>query len=600
MKIRALISLFVAFSLAPVSAVEQSSPLGLLPQLDSTAASTCSVRTRARLFSPLGALPADTDSFVVFSRLGEIASRIQWESGVLPAVDLLTELEGLAVGVSADTVADLRRLLPLFQILSTSVGEAAEAWKSKSADDVARAIVAEQRAQFDTDAETLVQASRDFHLAPIYFVLTAKEAGQQLLRQLSLLPMMLPIASDAPIEMTAKGDWRGFSVHGNRLDLSMLGLSPDQEKEMKQNLEQARLYVVSKKVGKRLVLVICSNLDEVSIPAKYTQSLLAAPVMNHFDSAAQQNPWAVGYSSASVVKMREDLDVFDYFNTVDFMARVFSRLGAGNEAYSAAAEALKSLRQVSQQFLPKHHGPERFVVWGEDEYYLQMVGAAGDMSFAPGSIRYADNATADKTAVYVESTALQAGAALDIPAVLNDIEKIQTGVRASLKPDCVAECASLAQRLGQYRPYIEAVAATGRELNDGVQGSAAFLFSVAEGGDSASASLSLCAGVADPQSMADRLQGLIPLPSDGSIAKPTVCVREGECVMNCGGNAPAPSINAVPVSGAALFAVNLPLLNKVVQQQGLQEVSSWIKRIEGALSTQESEFHLLLRLTPNK
>ena len=599
MKIRALFSLFVAFSVSSICGGEQTNPLGLYQQQTAATSSNCSVRGRAKHFSPLGALPADTDSFVVFSRLGELSTLLQRRTGILPAVELLAELDGLAIGMSERTVSDLKRLQPLLQVASSGVSVAAEEWKIKAEDDVARAIVAEQRAQFDSDAEILVQAARDFHLAPIYFVLTAKEDGQQFLQQLSLLPMMLPIASDAPVEITARGDWRGFCVHGNRLDLTMLGLSPEQESELKKSLEHARLYVAARKVGKRLVLVICSNLEEVAIPAKYTQSLLASPVMKYFDSSVQQNPWAVGYSSAAVVKMREELDVFDYLNTIDFMERVFRRLGAGSETYSTAAEALKTLRSLSMQLMPEHHGPERFVVWGEDEVFLHMTGAAGNIRFAPGSIRYADRAVLDKTAVYVESTALEGLPEVDVPAVLDDIEKVQSAFRSSLKSDYAADGVAMAQRLERYRPYIEAFAAMGDVLNCSVQGSSAFLFSVEEGNSPSAGTLSLCAGVADPQITSGRLKTLLPALSGCGFA-PSVGTREGECVLSCGGNPPVPAEDGVPVSGAAFYAVNLSLLNKVVQLEGLQAASSLINRIDGAMYTQESEFHFLLRLTPQK
>ncbi len=593
MKIRALFSLAAALSVCPIYAGDVSSPLELLQQLAVSPDDEASVRTRARQFPALGALPADTDSFFALSRVGELIAMVhQLGSASGPVLEMAAKLDSLAVGLSAAGVEDLKRLEPLFRVISAAqLQYRVESWAEDAHDSAARAIVAVQREHLAADGDSLVQATQDFHVAPVYFVLSAKEGGQGLLQQLSVLPMMAPMASDTPLEITVRGDWRGFCIHGNRLDLSSAGLTPEQESAVVQNLQNARLYVVARMVGKRLVFAICSNLDEVKLPFRYADSLLASPVMQNFDSCMQRKPWAIGYSSPAVVALSEKMNMIDINHVAGFMWAVFSRLGAEEPATS-----IKSLQSLCSRMLPQSHGAERMMVWGEDELYLHFACAAGPQRLAPGAIRYADSATAEDTAVYIESTPLQGGPAVDVPAVLDDVETLQKGYLATLKPELRSEKSSVLKEFQKNRGYLESLICFAQDMNSRISGSAAFLLSAGGGTPSAPASLSFRAEVAGAPEMADRLQRLCDAAPCDTREKACVEVKGTELLLRHGPESATPSCKPVPVSGAILFSVNTAALGRLMDSAELKTISSVVQGVDGATCTPGEECHTLLRV----
>ena len=170
-----LFPLAVTLSVSPLFAAEPATPLELLQKLAAPAGGECSVKQRSRQFSALGALPADTESFLAVSRIGELVERAGLDDSVMPETGLIAGLDSLAVGVSAGTTADIERLMPLIRTLSAmQLQEKAERWSEAAHADAARAIVAVQRELSDVSGEQLVQATQNLHLSPIYFVLTAQ------------------------------------------------------------------------------------------------------------------------------------------------------------------------------------------------------------------------------------------------------------------------------------------------------------------------------------------------------------------------------------------------------------------------------------------
>ncbi len=591
MKIRTLFSLSVALLVFPLYAGEPSTPMELLQLMASSPDSGVSVRKRARQFPALGGLPADTDSFFAVSRLGELVSRAhQVDAAVAPAMSMATELDSFAVGLSAGGVKDLVRLEPLFQALSAAqLQDKADSWAADANDSAARAIVAVQRERNAADSDKLVQATQDFHVAPIYFVLSAKEGGQGLLQQLSVLPLMAPMASESPLEITVRGEWRGFCIHGNRLDLSSAGLSPEQESAVLQNLQKARLYVVASMVGKRLVLVICSNLDEVKTPARYADSLLAAPVMRNFDSCMNRKPWAVGYSSPAVVALREQGNLIDINHVAGFMEAVFSRLGSEDSTCGRASAAIKSLQSLCSQMLPRQHGEERMMVWGEDDLYLHLACAAGEQRLAPGAVRYAELSTAEDTAVYVESTRVQGLPALNAATLLEDVEAVQKGYLATLKPELQDEKSASLKEFQRNRPLLEQIISVAQDLNNKMTGSCAFLLSANKG-------MSLRAEVADAPEMAARLQGFCSNLPGTQDEKGAVVVNGNEVAVAYGSETAAPAPKSVPVSGASLFSVNFEALGRLTDNAEVKDFSTMVQRVDGASCTSGGECHTLLRV----
>lgn len=338
----------------------QGNLVQLLAQDNTADAVSLSPRARANAFSALAALPADTDSFFAIAKLGELLSGEI--ASVIPGADVAAELDGFALGMSEAAAQDLQRLMPLFQVLTEAESPLGEEWCAKAAPDAARAIVAQQREARYRAGELLVQATRDYHLSPIYMVLSCKPGGESLLHQLSVLPLMVPVGADSPMVLMARGSSRGFYLRGDALDLSKAELAPEHEEQIARNLQQARLYVMAEVQGNKLVLVICSNLEEVKHPRRVSQSLLGSDKMAPFDALMQRDALALGSCSPTVVSMREQLNLCTYRITASFMGGVFRRLAGENPAMAAAADALDSLAQQLDTLVPPRTEAEQVMV----------------------------------------------------------------------------------------------------------------------------------------------------------------------------------------------------------------------------------------------
>ena len=125
---RALFSLALSFLAFPVSGQQGGEPLAKLQALNMEVPTQLSVKARERVFSALGALPSDTDSFMAVNKLGALAGMVQEQTAPVPGMELATELDSFAIGITARTVQDLQRLKPLFQVLSAAQDEVAETW----------------------------------------------------------------------------------------------------------------------------------------------------------------------------------------------------------------------------------------------------------------------------------------------------------------------------------------------------------------------------------------------------------------------------------------------------------------------------------------
>lgn len=587
MKRGAQISLILTSLAVSAFAGDELNPMQRLNELRTEAPVRSSVSMRGGKFAALGALPADTDSFLAIANIGELAAMLPGVGSPLAGGELVAELDSFAVGISARAVQDLQRMMPLFQVMVSGQDERAEIWGAQANEAAARAIVATQREQHQENGEKLIDATADFHLAPVYFTLSAKEGGTALLHQLSMLPLMLPMGSDAPVEMTVRSGWRGFCVLGDRIDLSPAELSPEHETQVKENLSNARLYVVARVIAEKLVVVVCSDLAEIKENVRPGQSLLASPLMAPFDVCLPRNVLAVGYSSPGVVQLREELDLHDYRSAASFMEQVFTRLSKGNETCTAAASALKSLADVVSALRPEHYGAERVAIWQEDALHVHVVTTAAELQFKPGYPACYESSLAPETVAYVESTPVTGVSAVNVASVFNLVETVQKGYMATLKAESAAETQAPLPVLQEYRPAVEAASAVFEKWNAGQTGNLAVLLGAAAGDAGAPMAVQLRAEGADEARITARSVQM--------------------------------SVNAAPFGGeatgvteaaeGAVFALNLPQAAQVWRrispamqgepvQGGLFEFSRYVRRIDGAVTSSNHEIHSLLRIFP--
>ncbi len=622
MKKSSLFTLVLSCLLPALYAQDAPGVLNELHGMLAESAAALAPKARARCVPALGLLPADTDSFFALAQLDKLISCVSAQkeefTGVELASALVDELDSIAVGVSPRCVQDMQRLQPLLQVLRSNLGLVGENWRMQANDAAARAIVAVEREQQFIDGETLVQATQGFHLAPLYMVVSAKPGGESMLQQLSVLPLMLPLSTDNPIEMTVRSGWSGFCVRGDRLDLSMAELTPEQETAIMRNLEKARLYVVTRVVGNKLLLVVCSNLNEVKIPARVSDSVLAAPLMTAFDSRIRRGIWALGYSSPAVVRLREELNLHEYLNAAFFMEKIFSRLAPESETYAQAAAAVRSLVQKSEALLPRQQGAERVMVWGDKPIRIYMSGSAAGQCFAAGDLRFPEYAARQDTAVYFETTPWKGGVEMKPAEILDEVEKVRKGYSLSLSPG-EEEC--LVSTLPAFllrRPACDDLFRGFQLLNATPRGGTAWIVRAGDAAAGAPDGIFMSGEVADAAAMPEIRERLRSGLRSLSPEIPSLPVIGGEgnvVTMACGGSMPEPSADRIPIAGGCVFSINMPALARMMEMPagggsesqreltaelggGINFTSGYVDRVEGALCTDNDEIHCLLMITP--
>lgn len=582
----------------------------LLQQEFAVSPARMSPRARALRFPALAALPADTDSFLALRELGQVADILAGADSAsgIPLAGLGSGLESFAVGMSGRAVQDLQRLMPLFQVLAGSQSELPEQWLQKARPEAARAIVAGQREQHHRLGECLVEATRDFHLAPIYMVLTCKPESASLLQQLSVLPLMVPVEADGPLVLMARGSSRGFYLRGDAFDLSAAELPPEQEEQLARNLQQARLYVMAEVIGNKLVLVVCSHLDEVKLPSRAADSLLGTEKMAAFDGLMQRDALVLGHSSAAVVNMREVINLCAYTEGASFVQAVLERLGRDNAAMLPAVESVRYLQQQLAALNPQKQEAEQLMVWRDTHgLCLQLETDACGQSFEPGALVCESCADAPETVFYAEGTALRGIPRLDVPRVLQEVACVQQAYLATLEPQHARPDSGDVCAWQQALPAWQKAFSAAQQVAATLENGAALVLREVDG--NVPGSVSLRAGTSDAAAMQAGLtqlrEGIGALWEEGAAALEDLQLRqEKDALLLTSGNGQPleASPEATPVPGGLVFSLNLPALARVLKRSSsdvageVEQLSARVEALQGSLSTQEDKLRLQLRV----
>ncbi len=613
-----LVSLALALSAVPVFA---QAPVASLPELLEKAVlspASASVAERAAAFPALAALPMDTDSFLAVSRLGELVTMAGGaDAAAMPMLAMAGGLEGFALGVSGDAARDLQRLAPLLELMTQSQPGWMEAWMNQAEPAAALAIVAQQREDTEKNIEQLLQYTKDFSLAPIYMVLTAKPEMQMLLHQASMLPLMIPVEPGGPVELTAQGAWRGFCIKGNLVDLTDAGLSPEQEASLKENLAKVRVYVMARVVGNKLVLAITSNMDMVKLPASADKSVLASDKLSAFDSCMNKAPWALSYTSPGLVNLSTNLDANGYRSVARFVGNVLRRVGKQNDRCARAATALDSLEQSLTALVPPSSHAEKLMVWQDEALFVHVVSDARGYSFTPGTLSDQPQKDAGSCILFAESTPVQSDYPV-LPAAsptLDNLVTVLNGCKATLQPEHAAGVDEQLKMLEQARPGLEKIAAGVEKLNTALTGNTTLQVQEAAAGAECPVQFCLRAGVADEAALNEA--GAMLQEGAQSMCDGDKC---DELSLHISHDAHTLQISSTPeglampastqaVQGGMVFSLQLAPLARVVERtpvaetnpavlESLQVGSAIVERVDGAVTTRDGMMHTLLRVQP--
>ena len=617
-----LVSLAFAFAAVPVFA---QSPAVSLPELLEQAVvrpASATVAERAAAFPALAALPADTDSFLAVGRLGELATLAGSADAVaeMPMLAMAGGLESFALGVSGASAKDLQRLAPLLSLLSTSQPGWQEAWLNQAEPAAALAIAAQQREETARKAEQLVEYTKDFRLAPIYMVLTAKPEVQMLLHQASMLPLLIPVEPGGPVELTAQGAWRGFCIKGNLVDLSDSGLTPEQESQLKENLEKVRVYVMARVVDNKLVLAVTSDMSMVKLPSSADKSLLASDKLRSFDGCMRKSPWAVCYTSPELVNLSEQLDSDGYKSVAGFVGSVLRRAGKQDDRCARAAVALDSLAQSLGALVPPSRHAEQMMVWQEESLFVHSVTDARGYRFEPGEMTRQTYTSSGDCILYVESTPLLSDSQMmpAIPGMLDNLRTVLNGCKATLRPEHATDIEVQLNMLEEARPGVVKVAAGLEKLGSALSGNATLLVQETAADSKIPVRFSLRAGVADREALDSAgillQEGMQSLCDGVDSVDSLLKIEKTNTTMLLstapGGLEMAPVSSSLPVQGGMVFTMQLAPLTRTLERtdgvsascpevlNALQMGASLIERIDGASTTRDGMMHTILRVQP--
>ena len=582
----------------------------MLQKGEETPAPAVSIKNRAAAFPALAALPADTDSFFAVSQLG-CFSQLVGQVALVPGVELMDELDSLALGISRKAVEDMERLMPLIHILSDSNQELAENWLDKANDDAARAIVAQLRERDLLKGEEIVAATRNFHLSPVYLTLSCRPGGERLLHQLSVLPLMLPVDPDGPYEMTVRNGWKGFCLRGDKVDIASAGLAPEHEDELRQNMQDLRLYLLARVFGNKLVLVFCSDLADVKLPSRAENSVLSSAMMQDFDDCLQHKPYVLSYSSPAVVNLRESLNLQSYRSVAAFMSGIFRRLAPQGGQFHAAADAVDALLAQLCAVMPVKKVAEQMAIWKSDAVYIRMVSDACGQRFSSGNITGLAGSSSEDTIFYAESTPMHGTPEADLPAALNAVQKIQTGYQETLSPAAADREKNTLEKFVEMRPCMEKLATGVQRMADARAGHISFRLSETKSPTEPPAYMALRAQVQDSAAFQEGFRqccdGVVALlPQASEICRQLqVETEEHEALVHNGNKNTLVSSAPVPVEGGAVFSLNVPVAARAMEQVDadsaamLQAAASWIQRVDGCLKTADGQLYTYIRLQMN-
>lgn len=634
MEVRALVAFFWCALVAPVAAQESGGALQRLYQgMEQAMTEPVTLELRAQKFSALGALPADTASFAAVRGLGELCSEIAGADAAagIPVAAMGSQLDGVAVGMSEGAVRDLQRLVPLFKAVMDAQEEISEKWLEQAEPGAALAVVAQQREAQRHIGEQLVEATKDFHLAPVYMVLSSHPDGQLLLYQLSALPYLLPLEPGGALEWVVQGQNRGICLRGDKLDLSEANLAPEHEQQVRENLRNARLYIMMRVLQNRLVLGMASHPDELKWLENSADSVLATERMAGFDPLMQRDALALGYASEALVNMREELNLQSYRSLAQFMGAVFTRVAGENTAATAAAGAIERLVKLLELLTPPRKGAEQFMVWKDKDFYVELEADACGQSFEPGTLCHLSLADAPGTALYAECTMPKGLPVVDVKTVLDDIQLVQSGFISTVKPEFRADVEEQKLKLGQLSPAFVHLAAGLQSLGSALGENVTLL--VQENATATvpqqAAAVSFRASVKDAVSMAQAEQQVLAggqvvwnLMSDRErrdiqreVLDYARVERSGDAVLlhnGVGGLSLAAPQSAVPVEGGLVFSLHLPELTHVLttfhRLEGTDKTRKYaqitddaaleLKRIDGAARVTNGRLRMRFRLSP--
>ncbi len=492
------ILLTFAASVAPLYAQQPICPAPAAEVFTALAApaeaATASPEQRAKVFNALALLPADISDFVVLTQVGGNLLALA-ESGCLPELEAadvpaeLLALDNIALATSPATPATYALLQHALVSLSTlgSTMELAQEWGSAAREGLRDAIVESLLLHADARAALPEGMAEGAHIPASYVVLTSRAGEEEMLQEAYELLLADLQNSDKP-GVTAVSDANGFSgvsinvveTYAAELEAATKDMAPRRKEQLLAELGRHPLHLLARRQGNALIVALCEDPQELRLAATPAESLLGTDVLAGCDGLLGKRMIAASHTSAQLAAVGQAVNAQPTYELAAAIGSVFSRLAEQEpeqkEVYEKAAAAVALLNAELQRMSRPVERPTTMQLWSDGHLHLALRGDAQGCGYRKGQLRLATMADAPKTSLYMESTPTELGMTPpESKELLNAAMDAAEGFVLSLASEERAQAATALATVKAFMPELQALAAAGSTVGDGLNGQLALV-----------------------------------------------------------------------------------------------------------------------------
>lgn len=406
-------------------------------------------RLQAPGLSALGLIPADVEALFVLARPDQNLAFIPHHDEDNPVY--ISQSMAVATGKGSSAVV---KNFCAFVCLSNDIGMTHGALRLWADDAEDSALIDSARRSAEKALKAQIgELVKQTHLSPVYVVFSPAPGKETAMREL-YESMMTRLTHDID------EDDERVSVAG--FDGLKMSIGEDVRDGLEEELgitglEDRCFYSLVKMQGDSMVMVLCEDPADISVPETPAQSVLATPKVA---GAATHLPTLVSSAWLSA-EMTDGLmkvsSTNSFANLARTVAKIFTDLGKKDEAnknvYAAAAAAATRVSEWKMIEYPTNTKPLTLDVWMKGRDVMAEITSDNlGIEYKPGVLFNPELATDDSTIFYAESTEVTKGYKLIQPGMLDDALAIVKGYVLSADEEERDDKAELLSQMEKHLP----------------------------------------------------------------------------------------------------------------------------------------------------
>ena len=430
---------------------------------------------RAAVLPSLALVPANADFVLALPTAGATSLELM---SLLGEKDIPAALEK-GVGSIHDAVlvagsgsaAALERALPILSLASQlETMQQCQAWWCERAMPAYAPIIRECFEQQMAQGKAgVLEALGQFHLAPVYYALTAEHGHETDFADMhsQLVQGMRAAAEQDPeLRFQESNGYAGLRISQLHAYRCLMKKEP-QDPDIRRALAQRELYLYTKREGNAAIFILCEQPGDIELPAELSYSMLYSPKLSGAD-AHIDHLRATAWVSTAFNRTMRDCCRRDRFPAaqaiVDALRKIGAQDSANQQMYNEAAQALTWLVWQQPTSFEDIRTPLTVQVWQQGELLgIESRSDAQGMRFEPGKLGLIAQSSAPETLFYMESTAFSAPHTPDYSQywghLWQSVLSAAQGITLSLKEEHRDDIAPYIQGVGLLLPEIKSLGA---------------------------------------------------------------------------------------------------------------------------------------------